>query len=101
MLKEVVWDAVDTAFDMKEVANWEEWDMAECDRVSNRRIHAEKSDVQVSECGTAQSAIPIIKPKPKSSRAKKKNKLPGGICSSKISSRFLFKNDAQNNTNIY
>ena len=66
----MVWDAEDTAFDMKGVANLEEWNMAECDGVI--------------ESGTAQSAIPIIagggwgeKARPKSNREKKKNKLPG------------------------
>ena len=98
LLKEVVWDAVDTAFDMKEVSNWEEWDMAECDRVSNRRIQPEKSDdLQVIECGTAQSAIPVIgggggeKQKPKSNRPKKKNKLPGVSAHQKSVAEFFSK----------
>ena len=66
--------------------------------MSNRRIQPEKSDdLQVIECGTAQSAIPIIvggggeKQKPKSSRPKKKNKLPGVSAHQKSVAEFFSK----------
>ena len=62
LVKEMAWEAVETAFYMKEVATWEKWDVLECDdtmaqaEVCSVRV---SPNMQLNECGTAQINLPI------------------------------------------
>ena len=108
VVKEMAWEAVDSAFCMKEVANWEEWDLIEPHGAEVYETIIDAS-MQVRECGTAQSALPSgfggdggegAKPKTKCGRSKRKNKLPGVSAHQRSVADLFSKNITKNTTNI-
>ena len=111
LAKEMAWEAVDIAFCMRDIVNWEEWSVPECDSGEHEEecVSVVATAEQTSEGGRAEL---IIHNKPdlatpltrvgggsttreggKKNRNSKKNKLPGISASQKSVAAFFKKTE--------